>query len=149
MTYVASLRTFLAGDTTLMSLLTGGIYDYHARIRVGGDINRETTPAAFDAVTGLLKPICVLKAREANVLPLMIDEGAQYTAMQQVIEAYFYADQSYSVIEQARDRVRTLINYKVIEGIGHFRLKIVVENGRDPTLGWFLRDDYTLTSKIK
>ena len=53
-----TIQAYLAADTVLMALLTGGLY-------AGGEISRQDTPLAFDANKEILP--CGLVALEAQV----------------------------------------------------------------------------------
>lgn len=97
----------MAGDTTLMALLTGGVYTSGQVGRLG--ITRETAPGAFDA-SGFLKNVALVRQRGLIPDGAVVDPIAQVTSAVQVIEIWLYSDQGsgYASIDAAIDRLYTL-----------------------------------------
>lgn len=141
------IKATLNGDTGaggVKTLLTGGIYTYGETGRLG--VSRVTTPDAFDATTGALKPCCVVKTRAQ-----MPDGGARdvgVASYRTVVELWFYddTDASYATLRAARDRAFALLDETMIgtnkvipRWIGN-----IIENARDEELNraLLLRADY-------
>ncbi len=120
-------------DAPLVALLTGGIYANSSLDENG--INRDTKPAAYDS-NGYLKPVLVIKSREARVTNELVDVKEQYTTTRQPVELYFLADASagYTTITSARAITRGLFMFKGVSGAYYARLINYLEYIRDDLL---------------
>jgi len=100
------------GAGGVATLLTGGIYTFAETGELG--ISRDTTPNAFNATTGLLKPCCVIRVRGQNYDNGPRDIGV--ASYRQVVELWFYNDRSatYATIESARTRCIALLDEKML-----------------------------------
>lgn len=138
-------------DTTLVALLTGGIFANSALPETGLDRNSTATKTAFDS-NGYLKPVLVVRAREGRVSNELVDVAAQYMTTRQPVEFYFLADASagYTTITSARDRVRILLNLRGVSGAYLARLIDYQEGIRDTTLNnaCLHRDTYEVSGFI-
>lgn len=103
-TYKAAIKATLTGDATLMALLTGGIYLRDDLGRLGLHPDNTANAAAYDTLTGKLKPCAVLVFSTANER-----EIANYTK-RRFFSIYFYDDGDYLTIEQAKRRVEVLLS---------------------------------------
>ena len=103
----------MAGDTALMAILTGGVFE-KALTGVEG-IARETAPTAFDGA-GYLLPCALVRQRDEAPDGVVRDFIAQMTSSVQIIEIYLYADagQGYSAIDAAKARLYTLFEGYVL-----------------------------------
>jgi len=106
---VATLRekvkNILEADTTLMSMLSGGVFDAADFDRDG--MSRDDVPTDADDMTIL--PFATIRYRGMNDYgPRKID------AERGSVEVYIYQDVGYGTIEAAAQRVKTLLNRKYI-----------------------------------
>lgn len=101
-----------AGVGGVNTLLTGGIYTFDDTGRLG--IGRLSTAAAFDSTSGLLKPCCVVKARDENPDQGVVDPAN--VSYRQVFELWFYDDgaSTTATITAAISRAFTLLNEQMI-----------------------------------
>lgn len=83
------IKAYLAADTTLMTILTGGLY-------AGGEISRQDTPAAFDANKEILP--CGLVALETQV-----PGGPYRDSMRLFFTVTFWQRSGYASIDAALD----------------------------------------------
>ena len=92
----------MAADTTLMSILTGGV---HTKAETGPEgITRDTVPTAFDA-NGYLKP-CALIVEGALVPDGGVhDEEAVIASAGQRVQIFLYEDTGYTNIDAALSRL--------------------------------------------
>ena len=86
-----TIRGWLAGDATLMALLTGGLY-------AGTEISRQGTPAAFDANSEVLP--CGLVHLETQA-----PHGPYDTSARLFLTVICYQRAGYDVIDAALDEV--------------------------------------------
>ena len=148
MSYAQAVFDLLEADAPLMALLTGGIY-------IGRDVpeeglNREDYPAAYDS-NGLLQPIAVVRGR--RVIP---DTGfrvveAQYVAVQQVVEVWFYDDKDtgWDTIDSAAQLAYELLQDVQVSGSYNCTLVNHITEERDRDLGGacFTRLDFQVTGR--
>lgn len=105
MSIETDFETRMEADTTLMAILTGGVYTAGALGRLG--INRTDTPAAFDG-NGYLLP-CALVRERPLVPDLQVNDFLeQIASATQVVEIYVYQDTGYGSIDSALARLFTL-----------------------------------------
>ena len=88
------LLASLTGDATLIASLTGGVH-------TGTTIDRQNTPAAFDA-NKEIRPCALLR------MPADAPFGPRDLAGRQIAELYFYQRFGYTTIDVARARVFAL-----------------------------------------
>lgn len=117
MTFADDLKTVLVADNVsggVFTLLTGGIFTYPETGRNG--ITRLIASAPYNSTTGLLKPCCLIKGRDEVPDGGIDDDGTQAVSYRQVIELWFYddGDTTYTTIEAARTRAKTLLHGKMI-----------------------------------
>lgn len=134
MSYTQSVYDLLNADAPLLALLTGGLY-------LGRDvpeegINREDYPAAYDS-NGMLQPIAVVRGR--RVIPdtsFRVPE-AQYVAVSQVVEIWFYDDKDagWDTLDSAAQVVYELLQDQQIAEAYNCLLVNTIEEERDPDLG--------------
>src|SRR5579871_5194998 len=101
-----TIRDVLAADSTLTSLLTGGVYSYAQTGRNG--ISRITTPNAYQA-GGFLRPCAVVKSGDVKTVPAIRDSERSTAEIAEVF-VYDDGDNGYSTISSARDRVIALLD---------------------------------------
>lgn len=98
------IRSALAGDEYLSTLLTGGVY-------AGKEITRQTHAQVFD-VNGELKPCALVR------LEVEAPNGPHAGGSRLAATVYFYQADGYEVIDQARQRVYDLlVGAKLSDGI--------------------------------
>lgn len=113
MTILASIKTALEADATLVAAATGGIYDYTETGRLG--IGRTNTPSAYDS-SGIIKPTILLRARALTPDFQLRDSNGKYSSARQTIEVYLYQDNSYTTIATMKDRVYALLHETQVTG---------------------------------
>jgi len=111
MSVLASIKTLLEADATLLASATGGIFDWEETGRLG--ISRTSTPAAYD-VNGLLLPCLLLRLRAAVPDWVLADDANQYVAVRETLEVWLYQDSGYATIEAMRDRCYALLHTKQV-----------------------------------
>lgn len=139
------------GDTGAADYLTGGILAKKGIGKMGIDKNNPLTPDAYEIVSGfpVLQPLVVVKLR--SLIPVFYaDVSSQTRGARGTLELWFYDDNHYDTIIQARDRIRVLLDMKTIAGVGVLTLDNRLEDLRAEELNKaaLLRDDYTITRKI-
>lgn len=96
--------TRMEADSTLMAILTGGVYE-SGEVGVEG-ITRESTPAAFSS--GYLLPCALVRQRSLVPDNIVYDEIEQDTSLRQVVEIWLYEDSGYTNLDLATARLFTL-----------------------------------------
>jgi hypothetical protein len=141
MSALSAAKAILEADVTLLAAATGGIFDFDETGRLG--LSRTTTPTAFDA-TGIIKPCVLLKLRSSTPDFQLADDPTQYVSVREMLEAWFFSDNSYAAIETMRNRTYILLHGKQLAGTfvvrwaGDVRIPI-----RDMDLDSFVeRSDY-------
>ena len=116
-----TIRAYLAADTTLMAILTGGIY-------AGTEISRQLTADAFDG-SGEVEP-CALVTAEAE------DPSGPYRhSARAFVAVYFYERDGYTNIDAARERVYALLHRQQVgSGVWEIRHAGDIPEQRDPAL---------------
>lgn len=111
MSYEATVYNKLNADSTLLALLTGGVYHSETMKQTG--INRTNMPTAFDS-NGFLKPMGVIVGRSVIPIQSIKTPSTGHRVVQQTVEVYLYgdADAGYSTLESAKNRVVTLLDMK-------------------------------------
>lgn len=146
MSYAAAIHALLAADGTFTGLLTGGVYLYGAEGRL--DVTRQTHPAAFDATTGQLKPLCSVRGRATVPDGRLADDAAKTLSMRQVVELWFYntGNAGYATITSAADRAFTLLHETRLSAGGKVRLVNELDNERAAELqnAALIRRDYAV-----
>lgn len=140
-----TIKATLIADSTLMTYLTGGVYNMADLGRLG--LNRQQTPGAFNSLTGLMKPCLVIHFRAVTPFGGIADPTQGYMSVRQVAELYFYndGDAGYTTLTAARDRVYALLHDKQVDG-AVVRLINRMPELREANLqqAALLRDDYQL-----
>ena len=101
---IAAIVALLQADTTLLALLTGGVHRAQ-------EISRQGTPSAFDT-NKEIKPCALVKQETATPWGPYEHSGRLY------IIVWFYQRAGYDAIEQARQRVYTLLHRQQISPVG-------------------------------
>jgi hypothetical protein len=112
-----TIRNYLAADTVLMALLTGGLY-------AGGEIDRQFTPAAFDANKEILP--CGLVAMEAQ-----IPSGPLQNSMRAVFTVTFWQRSGYASIDAALDETFVRLHESKIGASAHVWMVRFAEDSAD------------------
>lgn len=102
---LASAKTLLEADATLLALATGGIWDWDETGRMG--INRTNTPAAF--VNGIIQPCLLVKLASSVPFGEIADDAAKLVSVREMLEVWAYQDAGYATIKSMLDRVYTLL----------------------------------------
>lgn len=113
MSAIEAVQDLLQADSTLVALLTGGIYRYDAPNTVDATgklaIRPDTHPAAFTngASGGKLKPLVIIKSRGAQPQGDIDDPAERHISTQEVIECWFYRDRidGHAALRTAAERV--------------------------------------------
>lgn len=117
------LKTVLEADTTLMSVLTGGV---HAGIE---EINRQSAPGAFDDNKEIL-PCALIKLGTESRLRSGIKNSVNTP-----VTIYFYERSGYDSIDQAMSLAFTDLNEKKIgTNVWNIEYDIAVSQQRDTAL---------------
>lgn len=146
MTAVTLIKAALQADAALTGMLPGGVYDWAETGRNG--ISRQATPSAY-GTDGFLRPCALVKGRDLVPWGSLMDMGLQSTSARQVVEVWFYdhGDASYAAVEGARERVRSLLHLRLINGLGRPLWAGDLNGFRDPQMdnAIALRADYVTT----
>lgn len=103
----------LRADSTLMGLLTGGIYEASA-LGDAGITDPTTTPGAYSG--GLLKPSAIVRQRMLVPFGSLRDLAEQVSGASQVVEVYVYQRGGTDTIESALGRIYALLQGHVFDG---------------------------------
>lgn len=96
-----AVKTLLEGDSTLMSLLTGGVLDASDLSFDGGGIDE--LPHVDES--SLIKPCAIIRFQDSDQFgPLQV--GGEVEA----VEIYVYENSGYSIIEPAIKQIKTLLH---------------------------------------
>jgi len=99
-----TVKALLEADTTLMAILTGGVY-------AGGEIARQGTPNAFDA-NGEILPCTLVKVETETPWGPYDDSSRQYLVVM------FYERSGYENIDEALARVYVLLHKTKLDTAG-------------------------------
>jgi hypothetical protein len=147
MTNLATVKAVLEGDATLLTTATGGVWDFIELGRMGLNRSNSQASGAFDSV-GQIKPCVVVKARTDLPFGEIADDPAQVVGMREMVECWFYADNSFAAINTLKDRVFTLLHGKQLAGTFVCRHAGDFGQAHDLELDAFtLRSDYALIYK--
>lgn len=125
----SDVAALLTVDVTLMAILTGGIFVYG---NVGPEgISRGSTPTAFDA-DGYLLPCALVKQRGEIPTNDMVDYGEQMSSARQIVEIWYYQDTGYAALDNARARVRALLQGVTLGDSFELKLVNTQDRLRDP-----------------
>lgn len=113
MTVLSAAKTILEADSTLLATATGGVWDFTELGRMG--LNRSNSQAAAAFTNGIVQPCIVLKIRSSTLVDGMSDDVAQKAAQRQMLECWFYADNSYAAIETMMARVYVDLHGKRVD----------------------------------
>lgn len=114
-TTLASAKTILEADSTLLTLATGGIYDFDETGRMGINRTSSATSAAF--TNGIIKPCILLKLASSVPFGDIADDSSQIVSVREMLEVWAYQDNGYSSIKSMLDRVYTLLQGKRVGGV--------------------------------
>lgn len=152
MSIESSIVTILLADATLVATLTGGILSKQAIGKMGIDRLNSATPNAYVLANQKysLRPILVVRERSFVPTGRRVDIEGQEIGGRAVIECWFYAEDSYTALLTARERVFTLLNMKSKAGIGAITFDNRIDGLRAEELNnaALLRDDYSIKMKI-
>lgn len=115
MTREAEVKAIFIADDIMMAILTGGVYTDEEvdveGIRRGEDF---VTDAAFDPSTGYLLPCALVRQRGLNPVVNVRSQkiGDEFTAVQQVVEIYYYQHRGHAFIDLAKNRA-----FDLLEGV--------------------------------
>lgn len=124
----SEFATRMTADSTLMAILTGGVYTSGGVGRLG--ITRESVPGAFDT-GGYLRP-CALVRQRALVPDGNVRDGmAQVASAVQTVEVWLYQDTGYDQIDLAQARVYALFQGYQFSDTFEIWLTNVIDRERD------------------
>lgn len=124
----ADFATRMAADSTLTSILTGGVYQAGTVGRLG--ITRESVPGAFDTA-GYLRPCALVRQRGAVSDGIVRDPIARVTSTVQTVEIWLYEDSGYTAIDAAIARLHALFEGIVLADSFEIWLTNVIDRQRD------------------
>lgn len=140
---LTTAKEVLQANAPLMAYLTGGVYTWGDTKNEG--INRDSTPAAYDTTTKLLKPCVVIRGRLTTPDGQLRDAAAKILSVQQILEFWFYekADAGWVTVRLAAAAAFGLLdNENLIPG-GRLIWVNRIEESVDELGGVnLLRDDY-------
>lgn len=120
--FAAKIKDKLSAVPELVTLLTGGIYEWE-EVNSSGDkkntgINRKNTPDAYHPTTGLLLPCLLVKGRAVVSSGGIADQESQTRSVSQVVECWLYTDRqgSVSTLESAVELIYVALEAKTVEG---------------------------------
>jgi len=117
------IKTALEDDNSLMTLLTGGIFNEVE------EISKQNTAAAFDA-NGEIQPCALIKLGVESRL-----RSGYVTSVNTPLVIYFYQRQGYDVIEPAMSLVFVdLSEMKIGTNVWNIEFDIAVNQQRDTAL---------------
>jgi hypothetical protein len=126
----ADIAALIADNPAIMALLTGGVYQ-SGLVGIEG-ITRETTPAAFDDVTGYLLPCCLVRQRDLIPTFDVLDFDAQAKSTNQIVECWLYQDAPlYDVIDAVSSLIYGLLQGKPLPYSFELDLVNVIGRQRD------------------
>lgn len=133
-TYAQAIVDKLTADATLMALLTGKVWNYPISGRKG--MNRTQMPDAFDSVTGLIKPCCVVLELNESPTGEAIDATSGYMSTIVPIWTWIYddGDHGYATIDAAYNRIYSLLNMQPLAGAFQVLWKGAIKDKREPDL---------------
>lgn len=114
MTTLATLKTVLEADATLLATATGGVWSFDETGRLG--LNRSNAAAAAAFTSGIIKPCVFLRAVTDTPFGDIADDAAQVVSMREVVSVMFYQDGGFTTIETMMARVFTLLHGKQFTG---------------------------------
>jgi hypothetical protein len=150
MTYATAVFNRLSADSTLLTLLPGGVM--HHRDLPEEGLSRDSAPSGVYAADpdGRLQPCCVVRGRAVVPTTFLRDLNTQFTSTQQVVECWFYddPDAGWDSISLAATRVYQLLQEKPVSGSFNMTLANEIED-RAPELGdaCFIRNDYAVIGR--
>lgn len=143
---LANAKAILEADTTpvtgLVTLATGGIWDWDETGRMGINRSNDATAAAF--ANGIIKPCLLLKLRTSVPFGGIADDVEQVVSARDMLEVWAYQDSGYSTIKSMLARVYTLLQGKQLGGFA-CRWALTVEPLRDLEMDASVsREDYAV-----
>lgn len=114
-TTLASAKTLLEADATLLALATGGIYDWDETGRMGINRSNSATSAAFSS--GIIRPCLLLKLSSSVPFGDIADDASKIVSVREMLEVWAYQDNSYATIKSMLDRVYTLLQGERVGGV--------------------------------
>lgn len=130
-TTLASAKTLLEADATLLALATGGIWDWDETGRMGINRSNSATSAAF--TSGIIKPCLLLKLRTSVPFGGIADDASRVVSTREMLEVWAYQDNGYSTIKSMLSRVFVLLQGQQLGGFV-CRWALDVQPGRDVDL---------------
>lgn len=114
-TTLANAKAILEADTgNLVTLATGGIYDWDETGRMGINRSNAATAAAFSG--GIIKPCLMLKLRTSVPFGDVADDAGRITGARDMLEVWAYQDSGYATIKLMLARVYTILQGKRLGG---------------------------------
>lgn len=150
MTEVEDIHTRLSADSTLTTLLTGGVKLYRDLPAEG--ISRQSMPSAYTSA-GILKPIGVVRGRAIVPTNTLRDRDAQYVSTRQIVEIWLYTDRAagYDTLYSAAERIFALLQDRPTTGTFGLALVNAINDEREPAMqqSCMLRRDYEIIGRKK
>lgn len=133
--YAQIITDFLASDSEFSALMTGGVYNYAEMGRKG--LNRIQQSPAYDAKTGLIKPLTiVIQLNEQPNFPNVdLSNGWMATITPILCWIYQNGDDGYDIISAAFDRMYSLLQGKrFLNPTFRLILQNTIKDKREPDL---------------
>lgn len=150
MTEVEAIHARLNSDSTLTTLLTGGVKLYRDLPTAG--ISRQSMANAYGA-DGRLKPIAVVRGRAVVPTNTLRDADGQYTSTRQIVEIWFYDDPAagYDTLYSAAERAYFLLQDRPVTDTFNVSLVNEINDEREPAMqqSCMLRRDYEIIGRKK
>ncbi len=97
-----AVKTLLEGDSTLMSLLTGGVLDASDLSFDGGGMDE----LPHEDESSLIKPCAIIRWQDAD----QFGSNLQIRGRVQAVEIYVYENSGYNTIDSALNRLSALLD---------------------------------------
>src|SRR5260221_1956149 len=132
--FAQEIVNLLNADTTLSSILTGGVWNFSDGGKNG--LSRIQIPGTFDNQTGLIKPVCrVAEFREvADKQTVDTQTGYHSRVTSVVMRIWDNGNNGYGTINTAFQRIYQLLAYQQVTGACQILFQRVLRDKRDPLL---------------
>lgn len=112
MSYAQAVVDFLNADVTLMTILTGGVYNFSDAGRNG--LNRLQLPGVYDQTTGFIKPVAIVAEMDQFMDEEQVSPNTGRFSVQSgvYIRILDHGDRGYGTIDLASARIKAIMNCK-------------------------------------
>lgn len=133
MSFTSEIVSLLEADVTLMTILTGGVYEYPDTGKKG--LTRLLSQRAFSEQSGLIAPCAVVLELDEQSDNQIV--GANMSGVTPIVVWIYdkaYTDTKYQNIENAYNRIYTLLHLAQIAGACQILWKSCVKYRREADL---------------